>query len=144
MRAGEVCKECGSRTDGYSTYAVGSPGRMRTRHVCRRCGATRTEEGIIDIVDGHMVPIDLDWVSDDGVWFISYEDDPSYFDGTEDHGRCVSLVFVGNADYYSYTGLFEDGTVLETMFGSGTIDGPDPDMSEEVRRQAFASLGRVR
>ena len=108
------CSRCGRAWKPHdTTFAVGSPGRQITEWDCPYCGHSEVIEDDIEIVNNATgIPIDIDWVDYDGGWYISVERDSSLFDGVLGHGRCVSLLYAGDAEYASYYALYDDGSTL--------------------------------
>ena len=108
------CPACGRKWRNVeTTFGVGSPGTQYDLWSCDHCGKEKVVVRDIEIVNNATGrSIDIDWVDSDGGWYISVEDDPSLFDGVLGHGRCVSLLYAGDAEYASYYALYEDGSVL--------------------------------
>ena len=108
------CPVCGRRWRCVeTTFGVGRPGTQYDLWSCGNCGYEITVVKDIDIVNNATGrSIDIDWVDYDGGWYISVEGDPSLFDGVLGHGRCISLLYAGDAEYASYFALYDDGSTL--------------------------------
>lgn len=138
MRCGRCHRAMGY---GRTWFGVGDPGMMNTLMVCGGCGAEAVVTGPIDITDPVKGgPIAIDLVGPDGEWYVSVDPFPDRFDGAFGHGRCLSLLYVGNAESASYYGRFEDGTVVEDMLNPEQVYGYPSDIPDDMRAIVLGML----